>query len=455
MAAISHSKYVSQFPLNLPRSTATAARLAQLENILTEEFPKGRRANAIEGHLCKVQSIQKECLASPTQETLEDAFDRLEWGVADLYKVREQKSTEKVIACVNLLLKDAHSLVVSPVKKSSLGEEGPTLLINYPRNDKTKAYVVKWTNKNELCSHRVYEQMSTFFNHPEDGVGFLTTRGTIFDFAKGVQELSDRNLHQLSAEETRCLQKNFKDLLSSAAPEKKPKDREIFVSDFIFGENLFDFAYTKYPLLTSEQKVTLFTRLARLALLDLLVGNLDRLIRVEQNKGQYSLDAVEANLGNVMLVWRQEMEEPPRIYAIDNTMNAKLLSDPAEKVLYNEFLTRLCSDTLMVELLANNMLDCILGALVTQVDDSGKNVREVREKLKVFQEDLRSIGRSAFVSGLHQMTAYLKTRLIPEWNQEEGASLRAYLEAIAPEFLISLQERLDIFHSSEKVDICQ
>ncbi len=139
MTAITHSRYVPPVPHNLPRSTTTLVRLVQLQEIFNSEYPKHLRAKAIEAYTLKVQALEKRCIKSPEPGALEEAADHWEFGIADLYDLSDQTSPEKARSCVKRILKDAYSLVVYPVKRSCAGLEGPVFLVEYPREEKSKA----------------------------------------------------------------------------------------------------------------------------------------------------------------------------------------------------------------------------------------------------------------------------------------------------------------------------
>ncbi len=470
MAAITNSRYVPPVPSNLPRSTSTLLRLVQLQEIFQSEYPKSQRPKAIEAYAAKVKTLEGKCLKSPDLETLEKAVDNLEWGIADVYQVAKQTSEEKVIACAKRMLKDAYSLVVPPVKRSYAGLEGPVFLVEYPRGEKSKAYVIKWTNRNECCASRVYDQLSTFLGHPKDGLGFSVPHSMVFDFAQGLRECPNGEVHKLTSEERELLQQNFDALLiqvpfdesreeiSPASKEVSPEERRIAVTERILGENLLDFSYTKYPSLDFAQKNKLFTRLGRLAFLDLLVGNWDRLFRIRQESGEFSFEnKAEANLGNVMLVLRAG-KEPPLVYAIDNAMDLTLVQDSTVRANYLAFLTRLYSDPgFMVDQLASNMVACMKVYALPDFLSGGcqQNRQHAKAHLALFNQDLEQLGYAAFSQGIREMLDCLvkEKGLISLWYGEEGAFLRDHLQGMYPEFLDSLQERLDIFQFSKKEEV--
>ncbi len=465
MAAIAHSRYVPPVPNNLPRSTTTLVRLVQLQEIFNSEYTKHpQRAKAIEAYISKVEALEKKCFKSPNLGTLEEASDSLEWGIADLYQISDQTSIEKVRACAKRMLKDAYSLVVYPVKRSYAGIEGPVFLVEYPREEKSKAYVIKWTHKNECSSTRLYAQLSTFFNHPVNGLGFLVPQSTVFAFSEGFRELPDGQRCGLTREEGGLLQKNFNDLLAQVPYDEArdgddlslkgenipPEERRVVVTERIFGENLLDFSYTKYPHLDRDQKIKLFTRFGRLALLDLVIGNGDRFFRISKRRQEYSFEnAAEANLGNVMLVLRSG-GEAPIVYAIDNAMDQDLVNDPSVQAKYHEFLARIYSNpSLMIDELSSNMTACMKVLVLPEclIGSSLQNRQKIKECLASFNQDLDELGRVAFAEGIKEMLQCLKGEdgLISLWHGKSGEPLRNYLEKTYPDYLDSLQQRLDIF----------
>lgn len=448
------SRYISPFPENLLRAMGTLTRLRNLDELLVDE--EKRRPTIIPKYIEKVREVETSCLNFPTWEVFQRALDAFDPQIVDLYPLDIEARGAEVVRCVRRMVKDAGSLLSAPAKKSAVGDEGPTFLISYPRGaDKIKGYVAKRTDWNELCTHLIYQQFGTFFDHPTEGAGFLAPRTMGFDFFRARERFADGTLREGNPEEMGRLKQHAEGILQTVfSPEQ-----QLMVSDRIWGETLFDFAYTKYPYLEDWQKEKLFSRLARLAMFDVVVGAPDRFIRIEKWPGSegFSLERLPARLSNVMLVWQPEMESPPTVYAIDNTMRQSLIDNPLEREQYESFLRQLCSDRKeMVLRLKDCMLESLASALRTEIDDVDGNIQEIKLKLTEFSRDLETIAPPAIEEGLQQMIDYLQYRLIPDWNwSAKGKELQEKISSAFPELYASLQRRFhilpiftEVFHES-------
>lgn len=360
------------------------------------------------------------------------------------------ETEDSIRKCLRRMQKDIQSVLIPPVKKSLRGNKGPTFLIDYQRfntPEKNHSYVIKWTSREEIACHRIYAAFASDFN--QDALftprsGFLVPAMGCLDFAHRVHEMPDSKRTLLSPDICSLLKSNFLRVAELYYPETISKSL-LMISEKIHGENLFDFARTRYRLLSKEQKEKIFNRLGRLAMLDVVTGNLDRLIQIFTNRnGEYTLQDLEANLGNVMVVWSKESQQAPLLYAIDNGIETDLIEDAGCRVKYRSFLQNLFASPDLIQRLALNMLKSLQYSLATQIDDvSTGNIQELKRQLQAFSDELVPLAYPAIRLGLEEMFFHLQEHLIPGWGNEKSSYLRKYLNATYPQILVAIQERID------------
>ncbi|HUD02195.1 MAG TPA: hypothetical protein VMR37_07690 [Rhabdochlamydiaceae bacterium] len=255
--------------------------------------------------------------------------------------------------------------------------------------------------------------------------------------------MPNREQTNLSSEMCIKFKRNFQRITEIYASKIASKG-VLILSERIGGENLFDFILTTYRELTREQKEKFFNRLGRLAMLDVVTGNLDRLVQIFTDQGEYTLQDLEANLGNVMVVWSKD-KNAPFLYAIDNGIEKDLISSDLHRKKYLSFLQTHFSSRNLERMLAENMVKSIQHALDTQVDDvSTGNVVELKKQFQFFSDELYPLAYPAFLRGLEEMHFHLYENLIPSWESEKASPLKNYLKSNHPRLLAAQQERIDI-----------
>ena len=371
--------------------------------------------------------------------------------IHDIYgaAIEKANTTDELNRCVNKFAKDIDSIMSNPLKRSTRGQKGPTFLVGYSRLDnfnmpQLNCHVIKWTQRNELCCTRIYSVFSSFLNSPS----FTVPNVCAFDFEKNIHELHDATQTRMLPQENQKLMRTFDELAKQGAPRHKLPDKLIMLCERINGENLFDFALTKYEYLPQDEKVKLFTQLGQIAMLDLLTGNLDRIIQVwfNQRIDTYELMNCEANLGNIMVRWVVSEGIKPVIYAIDNGIQTELVEDAEHIKKYQIFLNTLFSDSQMKTKLVSNIVESFNHAIATQGDDlSSQNTKQLKMKLKAFSEDINTLGEQCFGAGLDEMSSLLQNTLLPQWNGEQGKPWRDYLSTTYPKLLDAIQLRFNEF----------
>lgn len=375
---------------------------------------------------------------------------RLGESVSWIYEP-ELESLERFEDKIRKFAKDLLKITSHPVKKSDRGNKGPTLLVSYPSASSMRAYVLKFSHLNELISNRVYELFGRCLDLTKSfSPGFIVPCSARLSLGDNIHESPMRAVHPLS-EETSALMRSQLTEIASCVSYKRPKEtNHILLSERVVGQNLIDFAYTKYNDLTSEQKDKFFERLGRIAVLDLLMGNLDRIAQVDRmGDGSYQLkDNLEVNLGNVMI---SQKEGYFQLYAIDNTLDQELIDDPEAKAAYLRFLNELFRQANPAKNIANNILQCFKNSLAAQTDDidtsqESFNLADVRRALEPLQSDLDAIAPQFLELGINSMINWLNETALPKiWVSTEGDSLKSYLVSQYPEYLDAIEERFKAF----------
>ena len=428
----------------------TLVRLVALDRALG--FVRSKR----ESTLAALQAIWKEALLKQTprevQESSLRALSALLQTVEAIYgtPITQLNSCEGMKKALLKFQKDLKSVLVPAVQKSSVGEKGPTLLVNYQRMSpkghiNRYTFVIKWTERFELACNRIYD---LFFK--QANIGLQTPTASGLDFATKLFETADCKQVALGVEIVTLL---FKEFLAFTPPSQKPEAKHVMVSKRIDGENLFDFAKSKYFLMNKEQKEKFFHRLGQLAMLDLIMGTIDRLVLVVAIKEDdpYSLNDAEANLGNVMVVWSQETKQPPLLYAIDNEIDVELVTSAPHKDKYKAFLQSLFKRDGWDGAVADSMVASFKSGISTRVDDAPGNVEAMRAQLKPISQDLEPIAKTAFRNGIQEMVLHLCKVLVPTWESTNQLFLKSYLKSTSPHLLEAVGERLDIFKSSVRI----
>jgi len=352
---------------------------------------------------------------------------------------------------VELILNNLKSVrYLSPIVPTKRGMNGPTFIVEYPTEDGVRTFVLKWTTSTEIASNDIYAAFSNGFTRPgtmppnrgDYSTGFFVpvTSGILFD--RGKHTLCDGRVRNIAREDATRIRAHLiaiKQLHSA----KKVDGKQIIFQQKIPGENFIDFILSNFSKLTPKLQSKFFKRLGRLALLDLLMGNLDRFIRFEVGARGYSFHS-EANLGNIMVCIK---EGTPIIYAIDNAIEGALIHDDKEKRQYNQFLQKLFSNPEYPTLLAREMFKAIQGGLGQARDNNQLlDLKLIQKKQKEFVHSLETIGLPAFKRGIEQMCFLLKSSLLKKWG---GArNLKRFITDVDRPLINAVEERLALFSGS-------
>ena len=443
-------------------TAGTLLRLVQLNSILPQS---SKREQMIES-LKAVGGNAQKCLSASSPETAKEAirqgFEALNasWGEGSstrLYSIYNLDLSSAATAqdlqrVVLRLLKDTASLLIPPAQKSDRGVNGPTLLISHLRLNNTfnrsylNSYVVKWINWNEFLTTKIYRAYSKFF--AKEGVSpFLVPEFASLNFETRMHEMTDGSQVAISTKMVDPLKDTFLVIAKTINPELTPTKKIILFSERVVGENLFDFARHKYQHLSLEQKPKLFIQLGQLALLDMLIGNADRLIRFEYDfrKAKFRLEKGESNLGNLMVSWcgnissdtdadstpSEQIQTNPILYAIDNgigtgNLKSPLIEDASQRKKYLEFLDKRLNSPKPKRL--NNVAKAMTASIQADLDrtaeetantPSERPLGSIKAQLQPFSDDLNTWGPKAFQKGFIEMLTLLRTQKLPSWESEQ------------------------------------
>ncbi|MBX7065675.1 MAG: hypothetical protein K1X28_00450 [Parachlamydiales bacterium] len=423
---------------------------------LHQSMPE-RRADK-QALLAKISTIwdnaQKQLLISEQEamKAVQEGFKKLgNPEITEIYLPGFDRSDDFVSRLIDCA-KDTQAVLIAPLRVSDAGKKGPTLLVTYPSGDDLQSYVIKFTNASEIGASHIYEAFSgCLYDDPRFSAGFFVPEMSRIDLKSGLHETTAGEISELTPDQTQA----FLNVLKTIAKPKDPEDTQLMCMDRIRGPNLFDAAYTQYPSFSQEQRKKFFERLGRLAMLDLILGHTDRLVGVLETGDGYALDdALEANLGNVLVV--PDAGKPAfSLYAIDNGLDRTLINDETERAKYLEFLKALFAKDDPYTDLAENIITMFNSALSTQIDefessdhksekDDVVNVGTINAKLKDIRTDLKGLAKESLIKGLKGMAEWLRHVAVPKlWDSSVKAkALQGYLQETNPQMLEAIVERL-------------
>ena len=448
------------------RTIGTLERLIRLDSAL----PKSRiRHQVLEklssmGHEFQKQrvgpapfSLDEARVSVLTQlKEIDSKFQRC--NVSSIYgkDIGNAQSYDELAEYVLRIARDTKSVSIEPLKKSQRGDYGPTFLVSYTRPDssfKTSTlhqYVLKWSN-GEVASNHLYNAIARNFTLEGKSYTYSVPQTAMIDLENGVHEDSNSSTTLLSPSDAEKMTRKFQDLLHAVDPKIKPKDSQVMLMEKIGGADLFDFAMRKYADLSPAQKTKLFSRIGKLVLLDLVLGNIDRFIQVDPTGKSYEIASEGSNLGNALIVWSGDESEMPAIVVIDNEIRPKLIGSDDDKKAYRLFLKTLLAESDLPTLLATKTSQAISTALFTLCDDEDR-VDLARETLKNIRQDLDEdgIAHPAISRGISKMMHRMREVVLPLWNSEQSKPLKNHLLWLFPELLHAVEERLEIFNSSRR-----
>ena len=388
---ITHAQFSSQEPLHtrnldgVLRRVITLSRFSQLNTIL-KDFDHSERKNL----LARVSTLASRYLENTNDLNLPETKLTMLSELAEIHSAfpSSYNTTLPLDRLLKTLSKDLESIKISPFKASSLGLNGPTLLISYPRaNDATSDHwvhstVIKWTSELEFSSSRLFSSLFQLIEDstckvPESSFLDLTTKEHLRMDGSRIPILSDAILDRLKESTLTIAQQN----------RRLPSDDNlIMISEKVVGANLRDFIIDSYANLTDTQKQSLFHSIGKISFFDIVLGNLDRLAQVKTDfQGLVPSSSAPGNLGNLMIKRATDPSHPLILYAIDN--NIHILPEDIEK--YKTFLSIFLKTRYKADVLARNIINSIAASftLPTSPFYQSLEIQEIEEEEFLEEEE--------------------------------------------------------------------
>lgn len=437
------------------QSTDTLNRLAKLQDSLSNS--RVMRSKAINSLQMIGETAKKE-LTSDNMDIVRNVIKKdlseIKAGIKQdknlelVYAkvLNEANSPEHLNKSISKLIKDSSSILTFNVQKTNKGQNGPTHLISYTRSSKKcdlpnfRNYVVKWSNWNEICSWRLYDVISRSLLLQT----FTVPKAVVLDFQAAVHENVDWGSIELKDETIAHLNQSFHEIVG---PSIQKDDLQLMLMEKVKGSNLIDFAQTKYLLLKEEEKIDLFQKMGRLAMLDLLIGNTDRLIQTENDALKYQLVDLTANLGNLMINWFPNEGKLPELYAIDNGVKKELISDEIQKEHYDQFIQKIFNNPNEIVVLADAIIRSIQKSFLDIAEElaetSNDSLQVTQARFKPISDDLEKSDtlKLALEKGLTEMHQSFSQDLLPFWDSEKSLKIKNHLEDHYPTLLKAISTR--------------
>jgi hypothetical protein len=176
-----------------------------------------------------------------------------------LPSIESAQTVEELQKCLIRFFKDTQSYSVAGIiKKSNQGLNGPTLIIDYSRLDKTlttiqwKNFVVKWANTDEIRALRIYGAFQQILLQGGAKDLFCVPKALLLDFKRQQAEKTNGELIKLESVMNKQLYEKFLAITRLSHPEEVPEDESLIIMEKISGENLFDFICSKYNKLSTN-----------------------------------------------------------------------------------------------------------------------------------------------------------------------------------------------------------
>ncbi|HAB98837.1 MAG TPA: hypothetical protein DCE71_03335, partial [Parachlamydiales bacterium] len=321
-------------------------------------------------------------------------------------KIESVSTVEDLQSIQKKAVTDCKTLLATSelAKKSLAGHNGPTLLVHYtkPQNrvygEKQISYVLKWTDKEEICGHLIYDFFSKAFSS-----NLIVPKSTWYDFQSHLYMNIQGRLEALEHPFTENLSATFNSVPSAIASSIKILGEKVMIIEKLSGGNLGEFFKRNYQTLTEKQKKYLFQQLGKLAVIDILLGNNDRLFTTKRDREAIQLDNYKANLGNVMITIKDG--EEPTVHPIDNGVNVEMIENP---ILRRNYLHHI--DSLFKEPKAEMKIASLVINSIRNTIDNGFHLKENfrKEAFEPVRNDSEAIALPALQEGAEQMISSLK-----------------------------------------------
>lgn len=429
------------------KSANTLGRLNRLNDYLVVSgFMRSKGIKALRDFWVQIQNdLSQASNLESMSRTIKEGLSQITTGlkrdkkIHDCYveSIEAARTIKELNKCINKNVKDIESLLTFVFQKTQKGQNGPTHLISYTRSKDSfpqfRNYVVKWSNWNEICSWRLYSVISK---------SFVVPKTAALDFEKNLHEQGNEIAYELDDQISAYLKQSFLDAVGKST---QVQDAQLMLMEKVRGSNLIDFTETKYKFLNQEQKVDLFQKMGNLAMLDLLMGNTDRLIQTKYDGTSYQLEDLTANLGNLMIEWLPNEDQALELYAIDNGITSALITNETQKNAYNQFVQSQLKDANQMSVIADTIIRSIINSFKDVAEDSTNRLAAL-EKFDPMLNDLKTDAlKTALEKGLQEMFCEFKDHILPFWDSEKSLKVKNHLEKNHPALLNVISERFQLF----------
>ncbi|MFA5250628.1 MAG: hypothetical protein WC371_04420 [Parachlamydiales bacterium] len=347
---------------------------------------------------------------------------------------------EKLKNYIQAFVENLRSIQAPPLTKSYLGTKGPTFLVRYFFEGHLRTFVIKWCEDNELACNHLYHELSLYPEQRETSFCrhvFFVPQTLELDFKAKLCTTSKSQSLPLPPETSAMLFDQFYQMTLDLSPGSTDPGQKIMLSEMINGSNLFDFAKTEYVEMPEQDRKKLFNRLGRLAFLDLVAGNLDRLIEIVLTKeGFYQIESIESNPGNVLIL---KNSSGYSLFAIDNGIDPVLTAPTKEAEKYLVFLETILTLEQFEKWLSENFIASLNQAILNRLEDEKGDVNELKKQFTAFLNDLKApFAREEFEHGVLNLAKHLLNKHF------EPSGLFLNLEEKHPELVALVRSRISL-----------
>lgn len=389
-----------------------------MASFITDEAPRLARLAAWSHLFVETEGALPEKLERLSRGTiaqmgeLAEALHRAEAadsaGIFDeLYQISQgDPSLARCSTLASIIMDDIQTAQrASPLTPASRGVNGgPIFLVGYSQHCVSKSYVLKWTRETEMQSQFIYRM---FMFALQAVLPFRIPTAQMIDEDQLTYVDSEGHVTPIQPEDRDRLLLSLNTIRDCGNPGAQKKGEQLMIMSRVAGATFDDFIVAgRFNEMSEEAKQKTFQQIGQIAMLDLLLGNMDRFFNWKMMDSGF-VNQNEANLGNVMVC----EEETPVFYLIDNELKSGEfflgLTEIAKKLQGSERQKEL-----------KRLADEIITNLHSAVAAAACNNAVPMEQVHLFYEALND-SHEWLIEGLDQMEQHLR-RILPQWFDHQG-----------------------------------
>jgi hypothetical protein len=370
------------------------------------------------------------------------------------YQPEKARTIEDVQKCARKILRDFEETEMGvSLRRSFRGVASGATLVRYREPSRETSYVGKWTSPIELlCQHIYHALIAAMPPSPEKDCMHLPAAVMLKPIPPYTFQRVDRT-ESVPAERIiipPCLMpSDHPDLPRHPGGEAFQffSKNDFMISATAPGRTILDFIGTQYGNLPAPEKACLFRQLGRIAMLDLFLGNHDRLLKLEDRDedgsehSDSSKEELVSNLGNLML--NTNAQGVLQFGLIDNGCNIERSS---------KYLAAIARDLREDPELSSRELAQTMVRQIEKALETAKFPREddLSEELAEFRTEMEG-QLPALQEGIQSMATSLQASISPWRASEEFRQLSAYLQRtpVSRPLLQGLERRMTQFSNVE------